>query len=248
MKKIITASILGALLFSVPFVYSTVKANTTDKDGYISVSYSSEKEVSPDTVEISIAIRTEDKKSMQEAVKKNKEISDKVYTYIKGFINPENKDYVKTSNFSATPNYVYNNGKRDFDKYVVSNNVIVHTKNIDGISVLIDKSLELGATNVNSLNFSLSEKDEQCEQLLNSVATQVRRRANIVATAIGTSVVGVRSLDTSCSVNKGNTGFARNALLMKASSTENTALDSSPNIEAGVIKIYSNINATFFVK
>jgi hypothetical protein len=252
MKKFITASTLGALVFSLPFVWSTVSATTVNSEqerGYISVSYTAEKEVSPDTVEISIAIKTDDKKSMQEAVRKNKEISDKVYSYVKSFINTDSHDYVKTSNFSASPNYLYNNGKREFDKYVVSNNVIVHTKNIDKISTLIDKSLALGATNVDSLNFTLSEKDEECNQLLNSASTQVRKRADIVASATGTSITGVRSIDTSCSVNRnGNVGFARNTMLLKAASADGAVKETSPNIESGVIKIYSNVNATFFVK
>lgn len=90
--------------------------------------------------------------------KKNKEISDKVYSYLKSVITSANGDYVKTSNFSASPSYIYNNNKRTLDKYNVSNNVIVHTKSIDKISTIIDNSLSLGATDVDSLNFLLSEK------------------------------------------------------------------------------------------
>lgn len=77
---------------------------------------------------------------------------------MKGQITPTNGDYLKTANYSASPSYVYNNNKRILDKYEVSNNIIVHTKSLDKISTIIDKSLELGATTVDSLNFSLSEK------------------------------------------------------------------------------------------
>ena len=78
MKKIIIASFCTALL-TVPFAALPAGAiNNIDeasKRGYVSVSYTAEKEVAPDTVEISVAVRTDDKKSMQEASRKNKEIS-----------------------------------------------------------------------------------------------------------------------------------------------------------------------------
>lgn len=123
MKKVIAATMLSSVLLALPT--STLPAgavNGTDSTlnkGYVSVSYTAEKEVSPDTVEVSISVKTDDKKSMQEAVRKNKEISDKVYSYLKSVITPANGDYVKTSNFSASPSYIYNNNKRTLDKYNV---------------------------------------------------------------------------------------------------------------------------------
>ena len=255
MKKVIICSLLGAALFSVPFVFSPANAINSpsqgSEKGYVSVSYTAEKEVSPDTVEVSIAVKTEDKKSLQSAVKENKEMSDKVYEYLKGAINTQNGDYIKTTNYSASPNYIYNNGKRSLDKYVVSNNIIVHTKSLDKISTMIDKSLSLGATNVDSLNFSLSEKDAQCAELLSTATKEVRKRADIVAAAAGSSVTGVKNIDTSCSVNQ-NYGVVpqyRNMLMSKAAGASmDSAVESGASIEAGVIKVYSNVNASFYLK
>lgn len=132
MKKIVIASLFSAVLLATPLTTLSAgainsQADSNSKKGYVSVSYTSEKEVAPDTVEISIAVRTDDKKSMQEASRKNKEISDKIYSYLKAAINNADGDYVKTSNYSATPLYTYNNGRRNLDKYEVSNNIIVHT-------------------------------------------------------------------------------------------------------------------------
>ena len=219
MKKVIAATMLSSVLLTLPT--STLPAgavngiDSTLNKGYVSVSYTAEKEVSPDTVEGSIAVETDDKKSMQEAVRKNKEISDKVYSYLKSVITPANGDYVKTSNFSASPSYIYNNNKRTLDKYNVSNNVIVHTKSIDKISTIIDNSLSLGATDVDSLNFLLSEKDTQCADLLSNAAKQARKRADIVATSVGSSVVGIKNIDTTCSLNNSSRyPVYRNSLMM----------------------------------
>lgn len=255
MKKVIAATMLSSVLLTLPT--STLSAgavngiDSTLNKGYVSVSYTAEKEVSPDTVEVSISVKTDDKKSMQEAVRKNKEISDKVYSYLKSVITPANGDYVKTSNFSASPSYIYNNNKRTLDKYNVSNNVIVHTKSIDKISTIIDNSLSLGATDVDSLNFLLSEKDTQCADLLSKAAKQARKRADIVATSVGSSVVGIKNIDTTCSLNNSSRyPVYRNSLMMaKAESMDGaTSETNSVNIEAGTIKIYSNVNASFYLK
>jgi len=256
MKKIIITTLLATTVFSIPFAFNEVNAVCSDDckkidRGVISVSYTAEKEVSPDTAEVSVAVKTEDKKSMQEAASKNKEISDRVYTYLKSVINTANGDYIKTSNYSARPRYIYNNGKRILDKYEVSNNIIVHTKSIDKISSMIDKSLTLGATDIDSLNFSLSEKDAQCAELLSNATKQVRKRADIVAGAAETTITGVKSIDTSCTVNRqGGMNYMRNSLMMAKASgvTEDAAVPEPAVIEAGVIKIYSNVNASFYVK
>lgn len=255
MKKFLVVTLVSCLCLSVPVCVlpaGAISETVNQERGSVSVSYTAEKEVSPDTVEVSIAVKTDDKKSMQEAVRKNKEISEKIYSYLKSQINTSQGDYVKTSNFSASPSYIYSSNKRVLDKYEVSNNVIVHIKSLDKISTIIDKSLNLGATDVDSLKFLLSEKDEQCVELLSKATKQVKKRADIVASAAGTSVVGIRNIDTSCSVNNSGNRFPtyRNSLMVeKASAAAMGAEDSAPaNIEVGTIKIHSSVNATFYLK
>lgn len=253
MKKILI-SVLCAGAVVLPFTYTpanSVDANAKDT-GTISVSYSAEKEVSPDTVEFSIAVKTSDKKSMQEASEKNKEISNKVYEYLKSNINTANGDYIKTSNYSATPVYVYVNNKRVFDKYEVSNNIIVHTKNLDKVSSYIDKSIAMGATNVNSLNFTLSNKDAQCSELLSKASKQIRSRADLVAAALGSGVAGIKNVSTSCSLNQRRVSYGyTNMKLMRANAMAADGAvveEASTNIESGNITIYANVDAQFYVK
>lgn len=251
MKKFLTVGLLLSALI-LPSAYLPANSvDTTKEQGTLSVSYSTEKEVSPDTVEFSISVKTSDKKSMQEASRKNKEISNKVYEYLKSNINTANGDYIKTSNYSATPVYIYTNNKRTLDKYEVSNNIIVHTKNMDKVSSFIDKSIELGATNVNSLNFTLSNKDGQCSELLSKAAKQLKNRADVVAGAMGSSVTGIKSVRTSCSLNQRRVSYGyTNMRLMKSAGTADAAAPeaASTDIEAGNITIYTTVDADFYVK
>ncbi len=252
MKRLLATTLLCSALFITPA--AVVQAGTVNNDaekGYISVSYTTEKKVSPDTVEISIAVKTEDKSSMKNASTKNKEISDKIYEYLKSVIDTTTGDYVKTSNYSANPTYNYINGKRVFDKYEVSNNVIVHTKKLDKMSQMIDKSLSLGATNIDNLTFSLEEKDAYCADLLAKATKNARQRAEIVATSASTSITGIKNIGTSCTLNSYGASprvFYSNAKMMGATDGAAPESGGAGNIESGLITVYSNVNADFYVK
>ncbi len=245
MKKfVISAAIIGLALgcASVQAVSEAIER------GYISVNTSANTELAPDVAEISIAIKTYDSKSMQKATLQNKEISEQVISTLKSMIDSSKGDYIKTADFSATPIYTYSGNKRNFDKYQVSNSVIVHTKSIDKIGSMIDKAISLGATDVNSLNFSVSNYEAQCNDLLTIAAKKASTRANAVAKTVPTTIAGLRTMDVSCSTN--NTSRPQYRMLMsnKAMSMDSEAAGASTTIESGVIKVFANVNATYFVK
>ena len=251
MKKILTAAVVVGLIACGTNFTPAATTVTEPERGYISVSTSANTEVSPDVVEINIAVKTSDSKSMLKATTENKEISDKVYTEIKGMINSANGDYVKTADFNATPIYTYSsNGKKNFDKYEVSNNIIVHTKNIEKTGSIIDKAISLGATNVNSLLFSVSNYDEQCNDLLAIAAKKAKTRADILAKSSSTYVTGVKTMNIRCSTNNNNIVqyrlFAKN---MAMDSVAGAAPEAAATpIQGGIIKIYANLDASYFVK
>ena len=188
---------------------------------------------------------------MQKATLANKEISDKVLAELKSMINTENGDYIKTSDFSASPVYSYSSSKRVFDKYEVNNRVIVHTKSIDKVGNMIDKAIAAGATNVDNLSFSLSNYESQCNDLITIATKKAQARANYAAKALNTSVAGISSLSTSCSTNNYNPPrfyMAKN-MIADVAETESASMGAgATSISNGVVKIYANVNASFFVK
>ena len=247
MKKVllsITALslILGCAVLSTPAVAEAVER------GFVSVSTSANTEVTPDVADISIAVQTYDNKSLQKATTENKEISEKVISALKGMINPANGDYVKTINYSASPLYTYSGSKRNFDKYQVSNTVVVHTKSIDKVGSMIDKAISLGATNVDNLALSVSKYDDECNQLLVKATQKARSRADLLAKSASTAVTGVRSLNVSCSANNSITPQYRMLAANIGGADMAEAKAASTSIEKGIVKIYATVNATFFVK
>ena len=216
--------------------------------GYISVNTSANAELAPDVAEISIAVKTYDNKSMQKATLQNKEISEQVIATLKSMIDTSKGDYIKTADFSATPIYSYSGNKRNFDKYQVSNSVVVHTKSIDKIGTMIDKSIALGATDVNSLNFSVSNYEAQCNDLLTLAAKKASARANAVAKTVPTTLSGIRSMDVSCSTSNSSRPQYKMLMANRAMMMDSEAAGSSTTIESGVIKVFANVSATYFVK
>ncbi len=217
--------------------------------GYISVNTTANTEIAPDVAEISFAVQTTDNKSMQKATQTNKEISDKVFAELKSMINTQNGDFIKTSDFNASPLYSYVNSKRVFEKYQVSNRVIVHTKSIENVGKMIDSAITAGATNVDNLTFSVSSYDKQCNDLITIAADKARTRAGIIAKATGSNLDGIRTFDTSCSTNNYNNQRFYMAKNMMADVAETaSSMAGGISISDGVIKINANVNATYFVK
>lgn len=216
--------------------------------GYISVNTSANAELAPDVAEISIAVKTYDNKSMQKATLQNKEISEQVISTLKSMIDTSKGDYIKTADFSATPIYSYSGNKRNFDKYQVSNSVVVHTKSIDKIGTMIDKAIALGATDVNSLNFSVSNYETQCNDLLTLAAKKASARANAVAKTVPTTLSGIRSMDVSCSTSNSSRPQYKMLMANRAMMMDSETAGSSTTIESGVIKVFANVSATYFVK
>lgn len=245
-KSIFALLILTAFGLSgiIPEVYSA------QERGYISVSTSANTEVTPDVAELSFAVITTDTKSMQKASALNKEISDKVLAVLASMLNSKNGDFIKTSDFNASPIYSYSSNKRTLDKYEVSNRVIVHTKSTDKVGEIIDKAIEAGATNVSSLTFSVSNYDSQCNELLGTAAKKAQDRAGILAKKLSTYVEGVRTFDVSCSTNNYNVprAYLAKNMMFSASSDDASSEGASTSISSGLIKIYANVNASFFVK
>ena len=244
MKKLAALLLLTGMMTG-SFACAAAVSNAPEK-GFISVNTTANTEVAPDVAEISIAVETYDSKSMQKATKENKDISDKVYAELKSMINPANGDFIKTADFNATPLYNYSNNKRNFDKYQVSNSIIVRTKNIKDVGAIIDKALSLGATNINNLNFTVSNYDSECDELLAKATQKAKSQADIIANALSTSVSGIKSISGSCSNTNSSARIHYNLLEAKASNA--MGADMATPIESGTVKIYANINASFYVK
>ena len=247
MKKLLVITSVVALITGLSL--QSAQAGLVNNDrGFISVNTNSEAEVAPDTAEISFTVKTTDEKSMQKASDENKKISDAVLTELAMLVDTKNGDTVKTSSYSASPVYSYVNSKRIFDKYEVSNRVTVKTKSIDNVGKMIDNAIKAGATNVENLNFSISNYENQCNALIIQASQKAQKRADSIAKSLSADIDGIRSLDSHCSANNYNSSRLYMAKNMVADVADAVTEGSTTAISRGTVKINANVNASFFVK
>ena len=242
MKKYLLVAIISL------FVLSIGVSIASENRGSIAVSTSANAEIAPDTVEISFAVLTSDLKSMQKATEDNKAISDRVYAKLKSLIDTSKGDYIKTVDYNAAPVYSYQNSKKNFERYEVTNRVIVHTKSLDKIGSMIDSAIKEGATNVDNLSFSLSNYETQCNDLLALATQKAKSRAEAIAKSIKLNVIGVNNITTSCSTNNYNPPRLYMAKNMIADVAAESTTDMGATISKGVVKVNASVNASFFVQ
>lgn len=237
-KRLLTGIfVLAFLSWGLCVIAETVEQNK----GYISANASESKEIAPNLAEISIGIMTSDI-SLQKASEDNKLIANKIYSSLKALLGPQ--DYIKTSNYSAKPQYIHTkDNKRILDKYVVENSVLIKTKNIGLVSKLIDKAISQGATGVDNLQFLAEDYDCECNEMLAKLTKKTYLQADMVAKSINSQIIGIKSIDTSCNAENASRPYYGMMAMKSAMDSE-----SATPIESGKIKIYANVNASFYVK
>lgn len=244
-KKLSAIGIFIALAITISgFACANATAlEKVEKDaGFISVSKSTTKELSPNQAELTVKIETSDT-NLKSAVSKNKTIANNVYSSLKKMICTEKGDFIKTGNYSASPNYNYKDGKKTFDKYVVANTIKVKITNVENVSKIIDTAISQGATTVDDIQFFATDYEASCNQVLSDLTKKAYSQADLIAKAAGSKVSGIKSISTSCSPENNQRPVYR---MMAAMNDMASGATSTP-IESGKIKVFANVDATFYV-
>ena len=241
MKKFLL--MLGLALFVGSSVYAPVRASVNRDMGYISINATESREVVPNVVTISFGVETTDVDSKR-AAERNNQISTNVINAIKTELISDKKAIVQTKNFNIRPNYK-NNDYEDMiiKNYTVVNTIQVKTCDVSKISGVIDVAVKNKVSNVDSINFSLSDDDVLANDLVNKAVIKAKTQAKNVALAANQKIIGVKSLRVNVYQNTSSNGR-----LYKASSVDSVGSSMSTPIETGKIKMNASVDAEFYVK
>ncbi|HET7390776.1 MAG TPA: SIMPL domain-containing protein, partial [Nitrososphaeraceae archaeon] len=103
-----------------------------------------------------------------------------------------------TSSFSISPKYNYSQPSTasKITGFTVSNSIQIQSANINNTSKWIDAAISAGANTVDRIDFGLSDKklEETKNTLIMQAIQDARAKADIVASAAGVKVVGIRSI------------------------------------------------------
>ena len=114
---------------------------------------------------------------------------------------------------------------------------------------MIDVATSDGATSINGVSYTVSKYDNECGKLLADAAKKAKEQADIMASALGSQVTGVKYVDGSCSLS-GRTTMPRMMLMAKSAGqmADEASNDAGVNIEVGTMKLYARVSAQFFLK
>jgi uncharacterized protein YggE len=103
-----------------------------------------------------------------------------------------------TSAFSISPNYNYSQGRNIITGFTATNSIQIESSKINDTAKWIDTAISSGgATTVNSIDFSLSDKrlGETKNGLIKQAINDARSKADIAASALGLNVLGIKSIN-----------------------------------------------------
>ena len=143
----------------------------------------------PDRAEVTIGLSTH-ALTAQAASVQNAERSSQLINAIKHAMGAGGQ--VKTSGYSLAPQYEYMNGRpQRLTGYDANNSVNVTVDDLALLAKVIDSATSTGATNVNSIAFTLRDSSAVQQQALTQAAVKARANAEMLANALGVRVIAL---------------------------------------------------------
>ena len=156
--------------------------------------------VKPDKVTVSLGLETTNK-TANAALAANSKIMNEVIDALKAAGVKDNE--TSTSSFNISPNYNSSQSSSNTATrtiiigFTVSNSIQIQSTNINNTSKWIDTAIAAGANTVDRIDFILSDKklEETKTNLIKQAMQDARAKADIVASAAGMKVAGIRSIN-----------------------------------------------------
>ena len=209
------------------------------KPPIISVSGDGFVEVAPDRAIISVGVVTRDKNSASVQAANAKAASSVINSIVDLGIERKN---ISTGNYSFNPIYRYNDGKNFLEGYEATNSVTIIVDDLNLVGKIIGAALSHGANQVNSLNFGLRDKKIHENEAIRLAITDARRKAEVAASALGKTIVGVRNV----SINSSSVITPRNAKLARG--TANDSINVETPIESGTVQCSASVHVEFEIR
>lgn len=160
-------------------------------DNVITVNGSGTVKVAPNTAEVSFAVIAEAAEAGA-AQTKNADMVNKVIGALKAGGISQND--IITSGYNLGPKYVYENNKAPrISGYEVRNEIAVTVRDINSVGKVIDLAVDNGINQVQNIQFYYEGGMEYKDQALRQAIEDARSKAEVIATALGKKIVGIKS-------------------------------------------------------
>jgi uncharacterized protein YggE len=169
--------------------------NNITNNTIISVAGTATTKVKPDKVTLILGVETTNQ-TANAALSTESATMNKVLNVLLSAGVKQNE--TSTSAFSISPNYNYSQGRNIITGFTATNSIQIESSKINDTAKWIDTAISSGgATTVNSIDFSLSDKrlGETKNGLIKQAINDARSKADIAASALGLKVLGIKSIN-----------------------------------------------------
>lgn len=200
-----------------------------DQPNTLTVQGESQFDVAPDLAKVQFAIETRST-TAQDAQLRNRQIQDEIKQALNR-VGVSSSD-VETTNYNVQRWYEwdYKENKQIDKGYIVSNNFVVKTTDLQKVGDILDAGIQAGANRVDSISFELSdEKSRQVKQeALRKAATNARDKAVALAEGSGVRLGAVKSISENSYVVLPYARGGYDAVMMKAEEAPVPSTEISP--------------------
>jgi uncharacterized protein len=207
--------------------------------------------VEPDKVTVSLGVQTTNK-TADAALAANSKTMNKVIDALKAIGVKDNE--TSTSSFSISSNYNYSQPSSSstasrITGFTVSNTIQIQSTNINNTSKWIDTAISAGANTVDRIDFALSDKklEETKNTLIKQAMQDARAKADIVASAAGMKIAGIRSINLNDLAIQPPFPPAPIPLAKQSLATAEQARPTTPVI-SGQEEVSTNISVVFLIQ
>lgn len=191
-----------------------------------------EQEVTPDIANVTVGVATE-AATVIEAKNRNAAETSAVYARMDSL--GIKKEYIKTTNYSVTPVYRYDEARQKSPQitgYRVTNNVCITVEPLL-VGDVIDASLKGGANQIFSISFGKKDEERFKTTALQQAVKNALDKANAIAEALDMRVTKVKSVSES-GVHVQPTELGFRAL-------SKSAADTATPISPGLIRLSADV-------
>lgn len=196
--------------------------------------------VEPDGANVNITIITTNK-NLQEAKKENDDLVSKAIVFLKNQ-NIADKD-LRTTRVDLQPYNEYIKDERPIQMFRAQQSLMFKVTDLDNLTNLLTGLVDIGVNNIQSVQFTSSKLKELQDEARDRAMQDARRKAIILAKAIGQKVGAAFTIQDNTSSN----GNSPRALYSMAYKSSDMAEMGQPPIASGEIEVTANVQVSFLL-
>lgn len=180
--------LISVLILAVIFLTGIVASNEIKRGRYIGSNVKNTRTISvtgkevintePDMVEVELTVWSEGK-DLAEIQQENTAKMNKLNTFLKS--KGLKKEDLTTTNYDIVPRFGYEDGKRKFQGYRITQSLKSEVNDFSKLGEILDESVKIGVNQIGKLQFTVDKKEKLKQQARNKAIKEAQEKAEKLA-------------------------------------------------------------------